>query len=247
MGSIDLKNVSVFYPLYSASGRSLKHSLLQRIGGRLGDDAQGRLVIEALRDVNLSLRPGDRIGLVGHNGAGKSTLLRVLAGIYEPSVGEASIEGRVSSLLDITLGMDFEATGYENIFMRGVIMGMTFNQIEERIPDIEAFSELGAYLNIPVRNYSSGMQLRLAFAISTAVQTDIVLLDEVVSVGDAAFIVKAEQRIVELTDQADIFVLASHVPQMIERVCDKVIVLNGGRIVEMADTPRQVATVLGLG
>jgi ABC-2 type transport system ATP-binding protein/lipopolysaccharide transport system ATP-binding protein len=184
-----------------------------------------------LREIDLELRPGDRLALVGHNGAGKSTLLRVLAGAYEPSRGVAEIQGKVSSLLDMTMGMDPELTGRENIVLRGIFLGMTFREISDLAPSIEEFSELGGFVDLPMRTYSSGMTLRLAFAVSTAVQPDILLLDEMISVGDADFANKARTRIEQVMENSRIFVLASHDPKMLQRDCNKGILLSEGQIV----------------
>ncbi|WP_276330614.1 ABC transporter ATP-binding protein [Microvirga aerophila] len=201
------------------------------MGGRIGGQDGEIVTVEALRGINLELRPGDRLALVGHNGAGKSTLLRVLAGAYEPSRGVAEIHGKVSSLLDMTMGMDPELTGRENIVLRGVFLGMTFREISDLTPSIEEFSELGGFVDLPMRTYSSGMALRLAFAVSTAVQPDILLLDEMISVGDADFANKARLRIEQVMENSRIFVLASHDPKMLQRYCNKGILLREGQIV----------------
>lgn len=201
------------------------------MGGRIGGQDGETVTVEALRGIDLELRPGDRLALVGHNGAGKSTLLRVLAGAYEPSRGVAEIHGKVSSLLDMTMGMDPELTGRENIVLRGIFLGMTFREITDLAPSIEEFSELGGFVDLPMRTYSSGMTLRLAFAVSTAVQPDILLLDEMISVGDAEFASKARLRIEQVMENSRIFVLASHDPQMLQRYCNRAILLREGQIV----------------
>jgi ABC-type polysaccharide/polyol phosphate transport system ATPase subunit len=231
MSSIILRDVAVDFPIYNARGRSLKANVLRRVGGRI-DTNNGEIVtVQALRDINLELRSGDRLALVGHNGAGKSTLLRVLAGAYEPSRGVAQIRGKVSSLLDLTMGMDPELSGRENITLRGIFLGLSFRQIAELAPTIEEFSELGGFMELPMRTYSSGMALRLAFAVSTAVQPDILLLDEMISVGDANFADKARARMEQVMENSHILVLASHDPQMLKRYCNKGILLRGGQIV----------------
>jgi ABC-2 type transport system ATP-binding protein/lipopolysaccharide transport system ATP-binding protein len=231
MASISLRNVTVDFPIYNARGRSLKANVLSRVGGRIGGQNGEIVTVEALREINLELRPGDRLALVGHNGAGKSTLLRVLAGAYEPSRGVAEIQGKVSSLLDMTMGMDPELTGRENIVLRGIFLGMTFREISDLAPSIEEFSELGGFVDLPMRTYSSGMTLRLAFAVSTAVQPDILLLDEMISVGDADFANKARLRIEQVMENSRIFVLASHDPKMLRRYCNKGILMREGQIV----------------
>ncbi|WP_266160303.1 ABC transporter ATP-binding protein [Dyella silvatica] len=230
MPSIQLRSATVDFPIYNARTRSLRHDLLRRVGGRI--QPKGDLVtVNALRNVTLSLFAGDRLAILGGNGAGKSTLLRVFAGSYEPSDGTADISGSVSSLLDITLGMDFELTGEENIFLRGAFAGMSPAEIKQRIPEIAEFSELGDYLHLPVRTYSSGMMLRLAFAISTARAPDILLLDEMIGVGDRAFSAKTSKRLENLMDTASILALASHDPTTLSKYCNRAVLLRGGEIV----------------
>src|SRR6185437_14354522 len=183
MASIDLKDVGLDYTIYDSRARSFKQALTD-LGGHLSRKADsGRIVVEALRGITLSLRPGDRLGLIGRNGAGKSTLLKVMAGVYEPPRGRAEIVGRVATLLDVTMGMDFEATGYENIIARGIFLGMTFAEARSKIPEIEEFTELGEYLSLPMRAYSSGMMVRLAFAIATSDASEILVVDEVIGAG----------------------------------------------------------------
>jgi len=231
MPSIDLVNVSVEFPIYNARGRSLRSTFLRRVGGQIEQDDSDVVTVKALRDITLSLKAGDRLAIVGHNGAGKSTLLRVFSGSYEPSGGTAEIQGRVSSLLDITMGMDPELTGAENIVLRGVFVGMSLAEARSRIQEIAEFSELGGYVDLPMRTYSSGMTLRLAFAISTAVQPDVLLLDELISVGDATFAEKALRRTEEMMNNASILVLASHSSTVLQRYCNRAIMLHEGRII----------------
>jgi ABC-type polysaccharide/polyol phosphate transport system ATPase subunit len=237
MIAIDLVNVSLDFPIYSAKGRSIRTDLLRRIGGRIQEaEESGRLVVRALRDINLSLRSGDRLGLIGPNGSGKSTLLRVMAGVYEPPLGTVRTTGKRSSLLNLTLGMDPELTGYQNILLRGVVLGMSLAEAWAKTPEIADFSELGAFLDLPVRTYSSGMLLRLAFAISTVDRPDILLLDEMISAGDDAFATKASARIDELVNNASILVLASHNHQILRRFCTQVAVLARGEIHRLGPT-----------
>ncbi len=182
MAFIRARGVDVSYAVYSGRARSLKAQLLRNVGGQVTMD-EDRLVIKALENITLSLASGDRVALIGANGAGKSTLLRVLAGIMEPCAGEFVKRGKVSSLLDMGMGMDPEATGYENIEMRSVFLGATFAEAKRRVPEIEAFSELGEYLSLPMRVYSAGMKLRLSFAVAMAMRPQILVLDEMISVG----------------------------------------------------------------
>jgi ABC-type polysaccharide/polyol phosphate transport system ATPase subunit len=234
MPSIELNDVSVDFPIYTAQTRSIRADLLRRMGGRIQEKQDDkRFVVNALRNINLSLRSGDRLGLVGPNGAGKSTLLRVLSGVYEPPRGTIRIEGQISSLLDVALGIDPELNGYDNIILRGVLLGMTSEELREKTPGIAEFSELGDFLNLPVRTYSSGMMLRLAFAICTAIRPDIVLLDEVVGVGDADFAEKAKARTRQFANDASIVVLASHDTTVLRDFCDQAALLRDGRIVEI--------------
>jgi lipopolysaccharide transport system ATP-binding protein len=199
-------------------------------GGRIAGDSRKLTVVEALRDVSLDIRAGDRVGLVGHNGAGKTTLLRLLAGIYEPTSGSFRTQGRVTSLLDLTLGLDYEATGYENIILRGLILGASKGEMSRLTPQIAEFSELGDYLSMPVRTYSSGMVLRLAFAIVTSVHADVLLMDEWLSVGDADFVKKAEAHMLEFVGKADILVLASHNAQIIGDLCNVIVEMEHGSV-----------------
>lgn len=229
MVAIDLKDVVVEFPIYMARGRSLKNAVLRSVGGKIDDD-KGRVNVRSLNGVSLSLRPGDRLALIGPNGAGKSTLLRVLSGVYEPAGGVAKIQGKVSSLLDISLGIDGELTGYDNIILRSVMLGRSFREAQESIPQIAEFCGLGEFLNLPVRTYSAGMALRLAFAVSTEISPDIVLLDEMIGGGDADFAQKAQARLDTVIASAHILVLASHDPHTLRRFCNKGAWLQGGRI-----------------
>ena len=231
MPYISLKNVGINFPIYGAGASSLKKTLAASVtGGRFGKET-GVNVVQALSDINLELKAGDRLGLVGHNGAGKSTLLRTLAGVYEPSSGDFVRRGTVSSLIDPSLGIEPDATGVENIMLRGLVMGMSKKQIDDLTPGICEFSGLGEYVNMPVRTYSTGMLMRLAFSISTSAKADILLMDEWLSVGDAEFTEKAEQRMKDVVSNAGILVLASHSPALIAKECNRVIHLEHGRIV----------------
>lgn len=231
MPKISLKNVGVNFPIYGAGASSLKKSLAASVtGGRFGKET-GVNVVQALSDINLELKAGDRLGLVGHNGAGKSTLLRTLAGVYEPSVGEFVREGTLASLIDPSLGIEPDANGLENIMLRGLVMGLSKRMIDSMVDEIVEFSGLGDYINMPVRTYSTGMMMRLAFSISTSVKADILLMDEWLSVGDAEFTEKAEKRMKDVVTGAGILVLASHSPELIAKECNRVIHLEHGRIV----------------
>ena len=229
---IVLRDVALDIPIFDVSSRSLKKRMM-RLGrrNRIGEDTSGVVVVRALDGISLQLAAGDRLGLIGHNGAGKSTLLRVLAGIYVPTAGEVRVSGKAVPLLDISLGMDEQSTGRQNIRLRGLLLGMSDAEIAAKTADIAAFTELGDYLDLPLRTYSSGMRLRLAFAIATAVDADILLLDEVIGVGDAAFQLKATRRLAELHARAEIVVLAIHNNRTLRETCNKALWLQNGRAV----------------
>jgi len=230
MSSIEIRNVHLDYPIVGIGNRSLKTHILDAATGGLISAGESVPIVKALRDVSLSLTEGDRLGLVGHNGAGKSTLLKVLAGIYQPTAGFIATIGRIVSTLNISLGMEPEATGLENIIIRGLLLGMKRAEIYEKLDEIAAFTELGEYLNLPVRIYSSGMATRLAFATVTAMDSDILLMDEVIGTGDADFMDKAERRLNEFMTRSKITVLASHSDSMIRRFCNRAVLLKRGQI-----------------
>lgn len=229
MPLVTAKNITLDFPIYGANTRSLKNRIIKSAtGGALARDSGAGVVVRALDDVSFEMHEGDRIGIIGHNGAGKSTLLRVLAGIYEVSNGNIDVRGKVTSMLSITLGMDMEATGLEYIYVRGYILGVKKSAIKAMIDDIVDFSGIGDYLYLPIRTYSSGMIMRLAFAVSTAIQTDIVLMDEWLSVGDSEFMAKAKQRLRAMMDRSRIVVLASHDQELIKDQSTKIFRLDHG-------------------
>lgn len=236
MARIEFNNVSVDFPIYNANGRSLKNHLIKvATGGQLNTDQQGRVLVRALENLTFTLQDGDRVGIVGHNGAGKSTLLRLLSGVYFPSEGNVQINGEIGSLIDISLGIDHEATGRENIYIRGSLLGLSKTMINKNIDEIIEFSELGGFADMPVRTYSSGMHLRLAFAVSTIVHPQILLMDEWLSVGDEGFKEKARTRMHELVDKTSILVIASHSKEQLLQVCNRIIWLEHGRILMDGD------------
>lgn len=233
MTCIVAREVVVEFPLYTSIHRSLKAAVLNAsTGGRVARDSGDRVTIRALDGASFEIREGDRVGLVGHNGSGKTTLLRALLGVYEPVSGVLDVQGRVASLIDLSLGLDQEGSGYENIMLRGVLAGLRLREIRAKIEEIAEFTELGDYLEMPVRTYSSGMLLRLAFAVCTSVEADILLMDEWLSVGDAEFSKKASLRLEKLVDQTPILVLASHSPDLIHKVCNRIFRLEHGSLVE---------------
>jgi lipopolysaccharide transport system ATP-binding protein len=228
---IRARDLSVEFPIYDNSHRSLKKKVLNlTTGGRIGSDAGKHPIVSALDGLNFDFGHGDRIGLVGHNGSGKTTLLRVLSGVYAPVRGELTVRGKIASLLDVSMGLDPDATGFENIYLRGIMDGIKPALIRSKIDEIAEFTDLGEYLNLPVRTYSSGMMLRLAFAISTSVEADILIMDEWLSVGDAEFSAKAATRLDTLVGNAAILVIASHDPALIARICTRMIHLEHGRV-----------------
>ncbi|MCS5617385.1 MAG: ABC transporter ATP-binding protein [Planctomycetota bacterium] len=243
MPHITLTDVSVAFPIFGAYGTSLKHVLSSSVtGGRIGQDA-GVTVIQALQDISLEIREGDRVGIMGHNGSGKTTLLRTLKGVFPPQGGSREAVGRISSLVEPVQGMEPEATGWENIALRGVLKGISRAEMARLTPEIAEFSGLGDYLSMPVRTYSSGMMMRLAFSIATSIRCDILLMDEWLSVGDAEFKEQAEARLREVVDRSGILVLASHSADLISRECNRVIELRQGRIVRDGRLERLVEPV----
>jgi ABC-type polysaccharide/polyol phosphate transport system ATPase subunit len=229
MALVRFNHVTVDYPIFTSHTRSIKTALFSRLGGKLASH-NNTVIVRALDDISVELKDGDRLALVGHNGAGKTTFLRVASRIYEPQSGSVDVQGDVSSFTDLTLGMDIEATGWENITFRCIFMGLTFAEARELAPSIAEFSELGDYLDMPVRTYSSGMFLRLAFAISTSIRHDVIVMDELIAAGDASFTAKAEKRLEELIGNTNILMLATHYLGIITKLCNKALWLEHGRI-----------------
>jgi ABC-2 type transport system ATP-binding protein len=234
--SIDIKNAFVDFPIFDAKSRSLKKAVLGKAalgkaGGHIGTDAKVP-IIEALRDINLTLHQGERVGLVGHNGAGKSTLLRLMSGIYEPTRGSARIRGKIAPVFDLGVGMDPELSGYENIMVRGLFLGMTRKQMQSRVDDIVDFSELGDYLTMPLRTYSTGMRVRLALGVVTSIDPEILLLDEGIGAVDAEFLAKARDRLNALVARSGMLVFASHSDEFLVDLCDTAIWMDHGCVRE---------------
>jgi ABC-type polysaccharide/polyol phosphate transport system ATPase subunit len=230
---ISLEQVAVSFPVYQGGSRSLKKRVLfHGSAGRIGRDAGDHVIVEALRDISFSLKAGDRVALIGANGAGKTTLLRTIAGIYEPVKGRVIARGRVSTMFDIRLGIDDDLSGYDNIRLRALLLGLSPAQIERRMTDIVKFTELGDYLDMPVRTYSSGMVLRLSFAVATCFEPEILLMDEWIMAGDAHFIGKAEQRLQTFIERARVMVLASHNLDLCRRWCTKGMWMDQGSVRE---------------
>jgi lipopolysaccharide transport system ATP-binding protein len=244
MANLKINSVSVSFPLYHSGSRSLKKTVFAAASGRLGQDRKHRLVVEALRDVSFVLNTGDRLGIVGSNGSGKTTLLRTMAGIYEPVAGRIAISGVVTALLDPSQGMNVDLSGRENIRLRGLFSGFSEARIKQLQSDIAEFAELGQFLDLPVRTYSSGMVVRLGFALATAIKPQILLMDEWLMAGDAAFLDKARRRLENMVSGAEILVLSSHSSNVILEWCNRVIWMDGGRVKADGPAAEVMATYL---
>jgi len=241
---LSFDDVTVDIPIYDLKSRSLKHQVLvnkvspllsrpeSTIGGSVIQDRRGVVIVRALDRVSFAAAEGDRIALIGHNGAGKTTLLRVAAGIFEPTSGSVQARGRVMPLFNIMEGMTPESTGLEMIRLRGTLLGMSEQEIDEQTDEITEFCDLGDYINMPVRTYSTGMQVRLAFAITTAVASDVLIMDEVIGAGDAAFIERAEARLKAFVERSSLLLFATHSPDLVRKWCNKAILLQHGRLME---------------
>ncbi len=245
MARIVAENLSVEFPIYDTSGRSLRHALgmgrianmikgSEHVGGAIGK-SHGNLVVRALNNISLEIAEGDKVGIIGHNGCGKTTLLRVLAGIYEPTLGQLKTSGHIMPLFNMTEGMTPDATGMELIYVRGILLGLTPDQVTEITPEILEFCELGHYINMPVRTYSAGMLVRLAFAITTAISADILLFDELIGAGDAHFIERAQARLEDFVKRSSVLVVASHSADILKRWCNRAVLMQHGEILEIGE------------
>lgn len=243
MASVLLEDVTVDFPIYG-SAKSFRSEWLGRAtGGLIRREGRHnrRVAVRALEGVSLKLGRGDRLGILGHNGAGKSTLLRVLAGVYAPAAGRVVIDGKVSALFNVSPGLDVDDTGYENIVTCGLFLGMSRSEVAAKTPAIAEFTELGDYLNLPVRTYSAGMITRLGFAIATAIDPEILLLDEGLGAGDARFAERAMQRVDRLIERSSILVLASHAEGLIRSMCNRAVLLDGGRVSTLGEVDDVIA------
>ncbi|WP_370336419.1 ABC transporter ATP-binding protein [Parvularcula marina] len=229
MARVSLKNVSVGYPVPHFHRKGLMATTKSTLLGGL-ISAEKEVTIQALRHISLELKDGDRLGLLGHNGAGKTTLLKTMAGILPPNAGSVTVEGRISPLTSIQLGLDNEATGMENIRIRGRLMGFRDDAIDEITPEVTEFTELGDYLDLPIKTYSSGMRMRLSFAVSTAFQPEVILLDEWLGTGDLEFRDKAARRLRQIIQDSRIFVFATHSRDLHRRMSNKGAVMDKGQI-----------------
>lgn len=234
---IKLTNVDLDYFVYSLRSQSLRSAVFNlAVGGKMYKAAGDVAAVKALHDISLDIVEGDRIALVGHNGSGKTTLLKVIAGIYSPTRGELTIDGDITSMIAINAGLDMEATGLRNIHKLGMMRRLSRKVIDSRVEAIAEFSGLGDFLHLPVRTYSAGMQARLMFAVATEFEADILVLDEWLSAGDAAFVQKAADRMQRMVEDAKIVVLATHDHELVRRVCNRVCELQGGRIAFLGST-----------
>ncbi|MGV9670675.1 MULTISPECIES: galactan export ABC transporter ATP-binding subunit Wzt/RfbE [unclassified Gordonia (in: high G+C Gram-positive bacteria)] len=227
---VDTWDACVDFPIFDAKTRSLKKSVMGAAGGVIGANDSNVIVVEALKNINLHLEHGDRVGLVGHNGAGKSTLLRLLSGIYEPTRGACRVTGRVAPVFDLGVGMDPEISGYENIIIRGMFLGLTRKAMLRKIDEIADFSELGDYLQMPLRTYSTGMRVRLALGVVTSIDPEILILDEGIGAVDAEFMKKARIRLQALVERSGILVFASHSNEFLAQLCDRALWIDHGEV-----------------
>lgn len=228
---IKVDNVSMCFNLSTEKHESLKEYLLAMVQGRLQYDE-----FYALRDVSLDIMPGDFYGLVGLNGSGKSTLLKTIAGVYKPSKGKVTVNGTIAPLIELGAGFDMDLTARENIYLNGTVLGFSPKYLDEKFDEIVEFSELQNFLDVPLKNYSSGMVARIGFAIATITKPDILIADEVLSVGDFLFQQKCEKRMKELMAGGTTVLLVSHSIEQIERMCSKVAWLSYGHLKMNGDT-----------
>lgn len=224
---IELENVGLDYFQY-VSHRSFKKTLLSKMFN-LDQSDEPFTMRRALDGLSLSIKAGDKVGLIGRNGSGKSTLLRVLSGVYQPTFGLLRVHGSISSLLDISIGLNIDLTGYENIIVMGILRGKMRSQMVAKFSEIEEFTELKDFLRAPVRTYSTGMRLRLAFGIATSLESDILIVDEVIGVGDQNFMDKAQKRLQNLIQKSQILILASHSTSILHQFCNKSLLLDQGK------------------
>jgi ABC-type polysaccharide/polyol phosphate transport system ATPase subunit len=251
---IQANRIAVEFPVFDNRHRSIRHAVLfsrlerhrarashGSIGGEIGHDASGRVYVKAIEDVSFAIEEGDRVGLIGVNGAGKTTLLRTIAGIYEPVRGIIQVSGRVMPLFNINDGIDMDATGREAIRTRGILMGLSTREIREAMEEVIDFTELGDYVEMPIRTYSSGMLVRLSFAVATAIRPEILLLDEIIGVGDAHFLEKAQARLSRFLSSAGILVISTHSMDIVKKWCNKAILMHKGRVVMMGEVDETIA------
>ncbi len=233
MSVIRLENVDLLFQLWKE--KRIKDVLIPGKNRGFNEFNKDNGLLHAIQNVSLTIQNGERVAIIGHNGAGKSTLLKIISGIYPPTSGTLQVEGRISSMFELATGFEMEQSGWDNIYLRGLMLGETPQSIREKMEEIAAFSELGDFLNVPVKYYSSGMFVRLSFSVSTAIRPDILLLDEVVSAGDASFIQKANRRMKEMMAISNIMVLVTHSMADAVEMCSRCVWLDKGRILMDGD------------
>jgi lipopolysaccharide transport system ATP-binding protein len=238
---IELRGVTLDYPIYSVQAKSLRNSVALAVGGKFMKSGSDVTVMRAISSVSFDVKRGDRVALVGHNGSGKTTLLKVLAGVYEPTAGHLAINGSVSSMLSMSIGLDMEASGLQNIRNLAAMKLVPKKETERKLPEIVEYSGLGPFINMPFRTYSAGMMARLTFSVATAFSADILIMDEWISAGDAEFMAKASDRMHGMFNDANVVVIASHSFDMVERICNKVALMESGRLVFFGPTEEWVA------
>ncbi len=235
--SIEANGINLDYPVYNVNTRTLQQVLLKAtVGGRLMKTERDVTIVRALTNISFKLTEGDRLGLVGHNGSGKSSLLKLLAGVYSPTHGALRIDGRITSMISMSIGLDHEASGLRNIQTMLLMQNLSRKEVARRTPHIIEFAELGPYIHMPFKAYSAGMMARLVFAVGTEIEADVLLMDEWISAGDANFIEKASQRIESFVGTAKLLVLGTHDFALLESVCNKVMVLNAGESLFYGET-----------
>lgn len=231
--AIKVNDVSIRFNLSREKTDSLKEYVIKFIKREIKYDE-----FWALRDISFELRKGERLGILGLNGAGKSTLLKIIAGVYKPTVGTVERHGKIAPMLELGAGFDLQYTGAENIFLYGAVLGLSREFLESKYDEIVEFSELEKFIDVPLKNYSSGMRARLGFAIATVVEPDILILDEVLSVGDAKFRKKSEKRVMDMFDKGVTVLFVSHSLEQVERLCDKAMILENGQMIAYGDTDK---------
>jgi ABC-type polysaccharide/polyol phosphate transport system ATPase subunit len=227
--TISLKNISLHFPIFNAHKFSLRNTIVNKLGGELANEGSLKMV-EALKNISFEAHVGDRIGLLGHNGSGKSTLMRTIAGIYTPVSGSLKVAGTISTLFGTSVGVNDEMTGDENLFLGALIFGKSYRKAKESMDSLREFTELGDYLNLPLRTYSEGMKMRVGFAVATNFEPDILLIDEIFGAGDKDFAIKSQKRIENLIERSNTFLFATHNDELIKKFCNKAILMSHGEL-----------------
>ncbi len=240
--SIEVQGLTLDLPIYTANARSLRKKLMPTtVGGTLFSKGDATVVVRALQNISLKIKDGERVALIGPNGAGKTTLMKVLAGVYTPTKGSVQIRGKVSAALNTALGIDSEVTGRENIFLLGYYRGLSKAEILESLPEIIETADLGQFIDLPVNTYSAGMQGRLTFAVATAFDPDVLIMDEWLSAGDGAFVAKAHERTSRFVEKARILVLASHSLAIVREFCTHAAYINKGSLIAFGGIDETIA------